>query len=133
SSGVQAGNFAINTADLPNDGKNGASPAIGVAIGSSSGFGTATIKVLLGPVPTGNSAIDDVAASAIGGPNPPTMPQYTSNGSATAPTRVLVSGNWFTINSAAPVVTLSPTSVDFGTQVIGVPGNGRSVLIINTS
>jgi hypothetical protein len=130
SSGAALSNFSITTAAIPNDGTLGGTPAIGVSVGQSA-FGTATLKVLLGPAQAASLPLDDVAARPVGGTQPFTIPQYTSNATTTGPTRILVSGNWFTINSVVPVAVVSPSFVDFGTQVIGVPATGRSVLISN--
>ncbi|HZQ92256.1 MAG TPA: choice-of-anchor D domain-containing protein [Terriglobales bacterium] len=141
--GAAQATLIVNTALLPDDGSTGNTPAIGVKIGSSSGFGTASISAFISPTVTKAFNGDDQAQFPLNQPCPspvppgqqcPTTPQYTSNTvPAGGASRQIFSGTWFTVNSVVPVAVVTPASINFGTQVIGVSGAGKTVTISNAA
>lgn len=60
------------------------------------------------------------------------VPTYTANLSGNLP-RTILNGNWFTVNSSAPVARVTPTALNFGTQVVGGSAPGLTVAVANVS
>jgi hypothetical protein len=80
---------------LPTGAGNG-SVVIGVNVASPSGFGTATIHASFGPGAAAGTGNDDVQPAAV--------PRYVANNIAGAPTRLIFTGNFFTINPVRTVL-----------------------------
>ncbi len=128
--GPQPFSLNIVTAATPNDGANGQSPAIGLTISNGAAFGTATIQVLLGPTTAAAFSGDDTVAapSAIGF----SVPTYTPNITGQLSRRIL-GGNWFIVQSSAPVAQILPLALDFGTQIVNGLSTPKTVSVTNVS
>lgn len=98
-------------------------PKIGVAIGSATGYGTASIEAVFGPT-DGPAAFtgDDVNASAI--------PLYIKSTGPSAPSRRIVDGNFFTIDPVETVLLYPYVSDKFGFETgFEVANTGNSSTI----
>ena len=113
--GTSDGGMDIDTANAAGPSPNATDtdgPQIGVAVGSSTGAGTAKLQVVFGPTdgnPVGTGAFtgDDVQPSAI--------PRYIpSVSTSTPPSRNILNGNFFTINPVETVLLYPYATDEFG-------------------
>src|SRR5581483_3898131 len=113
-----AGTMTVTTAAAAVTGATGATPAVGVVVGSPSGFGTASLHASFGPGEASGGGNDDVNAAAI--------PRYIATTSAVAGTtrNIFNAGNWFTIN-AVRTTLLYPF-------VSNVGGFNTGISVVNT-
>ena len=116
------GTLTLTTAAAPRSGADGSAPAIGVQIAANSGIGTVVLRAFFGPGIDGD-AVDDVNSSAV--------PRYVVAKSLTeSPTRAILDGPWFTISPGVPLMALSPSSLAFGSVLVGA-GKENVVMLTN--
>lgn len=112
------------------DADEGVVPSIGVAVSSSTGFGTASITALFGPTPTGG-ANDDVQPTAI--PRYLASTASNSGGYGKAPSRLIFTGPFFQILPVQTVLLYPYVTDNAGYQTgLEIANTGASNSIFNS-
>ena len=97
--GAKSAKLTVLTAKTPDNGCDAShDPEIGVVINDPSGTGTASLRVVMGPAPSGGFAGDDVSASAI--------PRYIPVITDSAPSREIIGTD---AGGTVPYFVVNPT------------------------